>query len=61
MATPAPSSHEMPGGLMGELGGHAAPASEGDDPYSYFVDIDRENKPGGGWTKKVHRYKEKKK
>lgn len=47
------------GGLRERL---AAQDSEGEDPYEYMVDIDREDKlgPDGektGWTKKVHRYK----
>jgi len=49
------------GGLVGNMGsGAGAPvpggAGGGDDPYSYMVDIERENNPNG-WTKRVKRYR----
>lgn len=66
-AAPAPSSHDMPGGLMGELGGGGASYAQGDDPFAYMVDIERHNLPpdasgkSPGWTKKVRRYRDDKK
>ncbi len=42
------------------------PGTGGEDPYEYFVDIDRDDKTDEdghkiGWTKKVRRYRDKKK
>lgn len=57
------------GGVMGLLGGGnggVTPAN-GDDPYSYFVDVARKDLPINpetgkpmGWEKSVHRYKKRK-
>lgn len=50
---------------MGALGA-ASPTPSGEDPYSYFVDIQRrdlkdpETGKSIGWDKSVHRYKTKK-
>lgn len=57
------------GGLMDRMGGSpATPSAEGDDPYSYFVDVMRKDLPDinpatgkpAGWSKSVHRYKTRK-
>lgn len=57
----------MGGGVMDKLGS-SAPSGDGEDPYSYYVDIMREDLPDVhpvtgkpiGWKKSVHRYKAKK-
>jgi hypothetical protein len=56
------------GGLMDRMGGGGStPAGEGEDPFSYFVDVTRKDLPDinpatgkpMGWEKSVHRYKQK--
>lgn len=57
------------GGVMDQMAGRgaASPSPDGDDPYSYYVDITRKDLPDvnphtgkpAGWEKSVHRYKQK--
>lgn len=56
------------GGLMDQLGG-AAQGGSGEDPFDYFVNIQRKDLPDvnpvtgkpAGWEKTVHRYRQEKK
>jgi hypothetical protein len=61
-----PLSSGAGGGIAASMGGGSspAPAPEGDDPFSYLVDIIREDLPinpdtgkPSGWKKAVKRYR----